>query len=249
MLAGPDPVFLRTARHPAAAGLVGVQTFDALYESSDTFERCTPQSSRSWCAAGRGRAGRLRGARLAQRGRAHGGAAAGRRAGRRHRHPRPVVPRPGLGRAGHRSAGPTVSGWSTRRISSWWREREGGPFLVAQAWSRHLLSDVKLSVGDRAEDELARPVLLHHLGLEDELVLAVDWWELDRTIEPDHLTSVYIPALGRADVSGGRGGTARGAHGHAARALPVGPGPDPRVAHAPPGRGVLRGPRRPGRAR
>jgi tetrapyrrole methylase family protein/MazG family protein len=42
----------------------------------------------------------------------------------------------------------------------------------------------------------ARPVLLHHLGLEDELVLPVDWWELDRTIEPDHLTSVYIPGLG-----------------------------------------------------
>ena len=68
---------------------------------------------------------------------------------------------------------------------------------MAQAWSRHLLSNVKLSVGDRVEDEPARPVLLHHLGLEDELVLAVDWWELDRTIEPDHLTSVYVPTLGR----------------------------------------------------
>jgi tetrapyrrole methylase family protein / MazG family protein len=26
------------------------------------------------------------------------------------------------------------------------------------------------------------------------VVAAVDWWELDRTLEPDHLTSVYIPA-------------------------------------------------------
>ena len=32
-------------------------------------------------------------------------------------------------------------------------------------------------------------MLLHHLGLEDEVVVAVDWWELDRTLEPDHLTS------------------------------------------------------------
>jgi tetrapyrrole methylase family protein/MazG family protein len=38
-------------------------------------------------------------------------------------------------------------------------------------------------------------VLLHHLGLPDERVLAVDWAELDRTIEPDHLTCVYLPAV------------------------------------------------------
>jgi tetrapyrrole methylase family protein/MazG family protein len=47
-------------------------------------------------------------------------------------------------------------------------------------------------------------VLLHHLGLDDEVVATVDWWELDRTIEPDHLTSVYVPRL--AD----RPGTAAG---------------------------------------
>jgi tetrapyrrole methylase family protein / MazG family protein len=71
---------------------------------------------------------------------------------------------------------------------------EGGPFLVAQCWSRHLLSEVKLAVPDDGR-ELPRPVLLHHLGLADEVVAAVDWWELDRTLEPDHLTSVYVPAL------------------------------------------------------
>jgi tetrapyrrole methylase family protein/MazG family protein len=71
---------------------------------------------------------------------------------------------------------------------------QSGPFLVAQCWSRHLLSDVKLAVSDEGDLELPRPVLLHHLGLEDEVVAVVDWWELDRTLEPDHLTSVYIPA-------------------------------------------------------
>ncbi len=40
-------------------------------------------------------------------------------------------------------------------------------------------------------------MILHHLGLPDEMVVPVDWWELDRTLEPDHLTSLYIPA-GRA---------------------------------------------------
>jgi tetrapyrrole methylase family protein/MazG family protein len=73
---------------------------------------------------------------------------------------------------------------------------ERGPFLVAQCWSRHLLSEVKLASGDDAAATLPRPVLLHHLGLDDELVAEVDWWELDRTLEPDHLTSLYVPRLG-----------------------------------------------------
>ena len=74
--------------------------------------------------------------------------------------------------------------------------REPGPFLVAQAWSRHLLSDMKLGAPGGDDDPRPRPVLLHHLGLDDEVVVAVDWWELDRTLEPDHLTSVYVPAGG-----------------------------------------------------
>ncbi len=74
--------------------------------------------------------------------------------------------------------------------------RERGPFLVAQCWSRQTLSEVKLSVPDDAGRSLPRPVILHHLGLEDERVAEVDWWELDRTVEPDHLTSLYVPALG-----------------------------------------------------
>jgi tetrapyrrole methylase family protein/MazG family protein len=76
---------------------------------------------------------------------------------------------------------------------------QGGPFLVAQCWSRHLLSEVKLAVPDDEDLVLPRPVLLHHLGLDDEVVVAVDWWEIDRTLEPDHLTSLYIPAFVSAD--------------------------------------------------
>jgi len=73
---------------------------------------------------------------------------------------------------------------------------ERGPFLVAQCWSRHLLSEVKLASRDDATATLPRPVLLHHLGLSDEVVAEVDWWELDRTLEPDHLTSLYVPRFG-----------------------------------------------------
>ena len=66
---------------------------------------------------------------------------------------------------------------------------ERGPLLVAQVHDRTVLSSMKLA----AED--GRAVLLHHLGLPDEQVVEVPWSELDRTLEPDHLTSVWIPEL------------------------------------------------------
>ena len=66
-----------------------------------------------------------------------------------------------------------------------------GPLLVAQAWSRTLLSDVKVA----PEQPPPQAVLLHHLGLPDEVVATVAWEDLDRTLEPDHLTSIWIPSL------------------------------------------------------
>ena len=66
---------------------------------------------------------------------------------------------------------------------------ERGPLLVAQVHDRSVLSSLKLAVED------GRVVLLHHLGLPDEQVVEVPWSELDRTLEPDHLTSVWIPEL------------------------------------------------------
>jgi tetrapyrrole methylase family protein / MazG family protein len=77
-----------------------------------------------------------------------------------------------------------------------------GPVLVAQCWSRRVLSEVKLALADDVADEV-RPVLLHHLGLEDEVVVEVDWWELDRALETDHLTSVWVPALPAATTPDG----------------------------------------------
>ncbi len=69
---------------------------------------------------------------------------------------------------------------------------ERGPLLVAQCWSRQVLSDVKLSV----EEGPDLPVtLLHHLGLPDERVVEVRWEDVDRTLEADHLTSLWVPRL------------------------------------------------------
>ncbi len=69
---------------------------------------------------------------------------------------------------------------------------ERGPLLVAQCWSRQVLSEVKLSVESTPDEPVT---VLHHLGLPDETVVEVPWDDLDRSFEPDHLTSVWIPQL------------------------------------------------------
>lgn len=68
-----------------------------------------------------------------------------------------------------------------------------GPMLVAHTHANWVLSDVKLAVDEPPDD--AEVVLLHHLGLPDERIVTVPWSEMDRTIEADHLTSLWIPGL------------------------------------------------------
>jgi len=75
---------------------------------------------------------------------------------------------------------------------------ERGPLLVAHCHNRRVLSDVKLAVDD---PPAARVTVLQRLGLPDEHVVEVDWADLDRAVEPDHLTSIFIPETG-ATVGG-----------------------------------------------
>ncbi len=65
-----------------------------------------------------------------------------------------------------------------------------GPLLVGQCDRPSVLSDVKLAV-----EEGPTVTVLQRLGLSDESVTEVAWDELDRVIEPDHLTSLWIPGL------------------------------------------------------
>jgi tetrapyrrole methylase family protein/MazG family protein len=69
---------------------------------------------------------------------------------------------------------------------------ERGPLLVGQCDQRHVLSDIKLSVEDGPDEPV---IVLQRLGLPDESVLAVAWDDLDRVVDPDHLTSLWIPSL------------------------------------------------------
>ena len=66
-----------------------------------------------------------------------------------------------------------------------------GPLLAAQCHDRRILSEIKLAVP--GEPEVA--VVLQRLGLPDESIREVPWRDLDRAVEPDHLTSLYVPEL------------------------------------------------------
>lgn len=70
---------------------------------------------------------------------------------------------------------------------------ERGPLLVAHTHANWVLSEIKLAVEDAQGDE---PVtILQALGTPDERIVETTWADLDRTIEADHLTSIWIPRL------------------------------------------------------
>lgn len=84
---------------------------------------------------------------------------------------------------------------------------ETGPLLVAHTHANWVLSDIKLAV-DLPPDPTRPPepdtpvTILQALGTPDEQIVQTTWSEMDRTIEADHLTCVYIPHLAEP-VAGG----------------------------------------------
>jgi len=75
---------------------------------------------------------------------------------------------------------------------------ESGPLLVAHCHNQRVLSDIKLAVDEPSDTPVT---VLQRLGLPDEAVFEVSWADLDRDVDADHLTSIYIPRL-RAPVAG-----------------------------------------------
>lgn len=69
-----------------------------------------------------------------------------------------------------------------------------GALLVAHTHANWVLSNIKLSIDDI--DPNTPVTLLHHVGLPDECIVSTTWSEMDRTLDADHLTSLWIPALG-----------------------------------------------------
>jgi len=69
-----------------------------------------------------------------------------------------------------------------------------GPMLVAHTHANWVLSDIKLAVDGASGDEPV--VILQRLGTPEQQIVHTTWAELDRAVEADHLTCVYIPHLG-----------------------------------------------------
>lgn len=70
---------------------------------------------------------------------------------------------------------------------------ERGPLLVAHTHADWVLSDMKLAAEDASGHDIV--VLLQRLGTPEEVITTTTWAELDRTVQPDHLTSVYVASL------------------------------------------------------
>jgi len=197
LLDGPAPVFLRTSRHPAAVAAAGARSFDHHYESADTFDdvyraivddlvdAAVAVGPVVYAVPGSPSVAERTVLLLTGHPRVASGEVV------LEVHPSVSFLDLAFARLG---VDPVASG--VRLVDA---ERfavdaagERGPLLVAQCWNREVLSDVKLSVEAPPD---ATAVVLHHLGLPDERVLEVAWEDLDRTIEPDHLTSVWVPRL------------------------------------------------------
>ncbi|NND75978.1 MAG: nucleoside triphosphate pyrophosphohydrolase [Ilumatobacter sp.] len=68
-----------------------------------------------------------------------------------------------------------------------------GPLLVAHTHANWVLSEIKLAVEGATGDE---PVtILQALGTPAERIVETRWSELDRTLDADHLTALYVPHL------------------------------------------------------
>jgi tetrapyrrole methylase family protein/MazG family protein len=67
---------------------------------------------------------------------------------------------------------------------------QAGPLLVAQCDSALVLSEIKLALDDGPD-----VTVLQRLGQPDEHMTTVAWADLDRAVQPDHLTCLWIPGL------------------------------------------------------
>ncbi len=194
-LAGVPPAarFLRTARHPAAAAVEGAATFDHRYEAAVTmdevYEGIVDDLVKAARVHGRVAYGVPGSPLVAERTvellrlRAAAGEVA-----------LEVVPGLSfLDLAWARLAiDPLAAGVRLVDAHRFAVEAAGdrGPLLVAQADSSFTLSDVKLAV-----DDGPAVTVLQRLGLPDERVFDVPWADLDREVDADHLTTLWVPHL------------------------------------------------------
>jgi len=197
-LLGADVAFLRTARHPSAEAFGHLESFDHHYDEADTFELVYErivddlvEAAVRESAEGRTVVYGVPGSPLVAEATVE----------LLRRDPRvelDIVPALSFLDLAWAALGvdPLAAGVQLCDGTSFEIEAAGrrGPFLVAQCWSKDVLSRVKLAAGSSGT-KAPRVVVLRHLGLPDELVADVGFDELDRSVEPDHLTTLWIEPL------------------------------------------------------
>ncbi len=193
---GRGTAYLRTRRHPAAQAFSQVPSLDELYESADTFEQVYGALVETLVAA----ASTVEELTYAVPG---SPLIAERTVELLRADPRvdvTVIPALSfLDLAWERLGLDPISEGVRLVDAEQFGQHDGhGPLLIAQCWTTNLLSEVKLSAHE--DEDLPDVVVLHHLGLPDEQVLTVGWWDMDRTIAPDHLTSLFVPARATRSV-------------------------------------------------
>lgn len=199
LLAAAPVAFLRTARHPAAAALGDIASFDRHYEEAESFDEVYARivadlvtAAQVAATAGDGVVYAVPGSPLV----------AERTVELLRADPRVtvhVVPAVSFldlawARLGIDPVQAGVRVVDAARFSTQ-AAGERGPMLVAQCWSPATLSEIKLAFEDSTAREERTATILFHLGLPDEVVVTVPWHDLDRAVAPDHLTSVWIPEL------------------------------------------------------
>ncbi|MBI3363201.1 MAG: nucleoside triphosphate pyrophosphohydrolase [Chloroflexi bacterium] len=203
-LTSASEIYLRTARHPTAAGLpasLAVHSFDHLYESAKAFEAVYEAIAAEVLALG----ARSEGVLYAVPGHPLVGEATvalirERAAGAG----LPVKIIPGLSFVAPCLAALGYDALSGLAIADALdlAARHHPPFppdtpaLVAQLYSTDLASEVKLTLMNQYPDE-HEVALIHAAGTPDESVERLPLYEIDRSPRIAHLTALFVPALPR----------------------------------------------------
>lgn len=192
LLNGDHPIWLRTTRHPAAGGLEIAGSFDDLYESLDSFEdvyrtileRLVAEAESTGAIVYAVPGSPMVAERTVELLMAD---------------ERVVVDvRPALSFAELAwralSIDPMAEAVTIVDAHHFALDTAGrlGPFLVTQLHSATVLDDVRLVLDEAPPDVVT---VLQGLGTPEELVFQVAWADLDASIRPDHLTTMWIPKL------------------------------------------------------
>ena len=192
LLTSDVPVWLRTARHPAALDLDVAGSFDDLYDEFETFDavyRAIVERLVAEAVAGGAVVYAVPGSpNVAEH------TVELLRADDRV----DVVVRPALGftdlcwtALGIDPMAEAVTIVDAHRIAT---DAAGrlGPMLITQVHSADVLDDVILALDDVAPPSVT---ILKGLGTDSEQVIEVPWGDLARSVAPDHLTSLWLPRL------------------------------------------------------